>query len=48
MFLAFGAVLFAVVRGAPWLLFIAFWFFACGGFGRARTGHRHRHQHHHA
>jgi hypothetical protein len=28
-----------VITGAPWLLFIAFWFFACSGFGRRRWHH---------
>ncbi|NED99139.1 DUF1707 SHOCT-like domain-containing protein [Phytoactinopolyspora halotolerans] len=50
MLVLFGAVLFAVLRGAPWLLFVALWFFMCGGFGHTRRHrhHRHRHQHRHA
>lgn len=38
-----GAVAFTVLLGAPWLLFIALAFFACGGFGRTCNGRARRH-----
>jgi hypothetical protein len=41
MMIGFGALAFAVLAGAPWVLFVAFWLFACGGFGRRHgAGHR--------
>lgn len=50
MVIGFMAFAVLVLGSAPWLLFIAFWLFACGGFGRARHGfgHRSSRQHHHA
>ncbi|NED95760.1 DUF1707 domain-containing protein [Phytoactinopolyspora alkaliphila] len=36
-----AVVALGVLGNAPWLLFVAFWLFACGGFGRHHgAGHR--------
>lgn len=40
--LAVGAIAAAVILGAPWLLFVLFWVFACGGFGRRNAPGAHR------
>lgn len=49
--LAAGALVFIALRGAPWLLFVAFWLVVCSGFGCRRPAHTHRRsvrQHRHA
>ena len=39
-----GAVVMAVLLGAPWVLWAAMWFFLCTGFwGRRQTRRRHAH-----
>lgn len=49
MLVGLAAFVFVALQFAPWLLFVGFWIFMCGGFGRARHGFGHRrHQHHHA
>lgn len=49
LLVGFMAFVFVALQFAPWLLFVGFWIFMCGGFGRARHGvGRRHHQHHHA
>lgn len=40
--LAVGAIATVVILQAPWLLFVVFCFFACGGFGRRHAHGAHR------
>lgn len=39
--IAVGGVLFMIARGAPWMLFIFFWIWMCGGFGFRHVHRRH-------
>jgi hypothetical protein len=42
--LLIGLMVTAIVVGAPWVLWVFFWVFICGGFG-GRRFHAHAHAH---